>query len=54
MAAANNPPDRKGLIVLSWVWVGAPVIIGSGLVIVWREHRLSRRAALSASAASPT
>lgn len=37
-----------------WVWVGAPVIIGSGLVIVWREHRLSRRAALSASAATPT
>ena len=25
-----------------WVWVGAPVIIGSGLVIVWREHRLAR------------
>jgi drug/metabolite transporter (DMT)-like permease len=36
-----------------WVWVGAPVIIGSGLVIVWREHRLARRAALSAPAASP-
>ena len=27
-----------------WTWVGAPVIILSGLVIVWREHRLSRRA----------
>ncbi len=36
-----------------WVWVGAPVIIGSGLVIVWREHRLAKRAALSAPAASP-
>jgi drug/metabolite transporter (DMT)-like permease len=35
----------------SWVWIGAPVIILSGLVIVWREHRLARRAALSASAA---
>ena len=31
-----------------WVWVGAPVIILSGLVIVWREHRLTRRAASSA------
>ncbi len=32
-----------------WTWVGAPVIIMSGLVIVWREHRLARRAAVSAS-----
>jgi drug/metabolite transporter (DMT)-like permease len=31
-----------------WVWVGAPIIIASGLVIVWREHRLHRRAALAA------
>lgn len=36
-----------------WIWVGAPVIIASGLVIVWREHRLARRAALSAATASP-
>lgn len=27
-----------------WTWVGAPIIIASGLVIVWREHRLHRRA----------
>ena len=33
-----------------WTWAGAPVIIASGLVIVWREHRLARRAQLSASA----
>lgn len=33
-----------------WTWVGAPVIIVSGLIIVWREHRLARRAALSESA----
>ena len=33
------------------LWFGAPVIIGSGLVIVWREHRLARRAALAAKAA---
>lgn len=23
-------------------WLGAPLIIGAGLVVVWREHRLSR------------
>ncbi|GAA4006545.1 DMT family transporter [Sphingomonas humi] len=34
----------------SSVWVGAPVIIASGLVIVWREHHLARRAALEARA----
>ena len=37
----------------SWTWVGAPVIVASGLVIVWREHRLARRAALSASSGLP-
>jgi drug/metabolite transporter (DMT)-like permease len=37
-----------------WVWLGAPVIIVSGLVIVWREHRLARRAQLSASASVPS
>jgi drug/metabolite transporter (DMT)-like permease len=36
-----------------WIWVGAPIIIGSGLVIVWREHHLARRAALSAATAVP-
>lgn len=36
-----------------WIWVGAPIIIVSGLVIVWREHHLARRAALSAATASP-
>ncbi len=25
-------------------WIGAPIIIASGLYIVWREHRLARRA----------
>ena len=33
-----------------WTWVGAPIIIASGLVIVWREHRLRQQAALSAAA----
>ena len=36
-----------------WIWIGAPIIIASGLVIVWREHRLARRAALSAATAAP-
>jgi drug/metabolite transporter (DMT)-like permease len=36
-----------------WLWVGAPVIIGSGLVIVWREHRLARRAAVTATLSVP-
>ena len=26
-----------------WTWIGAPVIIASGLYIVWREHRVARR-----------
>ena len=37
-----------------WTWVGAPIIIASGLVIVWREHRLHRRAALASQAATTT
>jgi drug/metabolite transporter (DMT)-like permease len=37
-----------------WIWTGAPIIIASGLVIVWREHRLRRRAALSSQAATTT
>ncbi|WP_293882238.1 DMT family transporter [Sphingomonas sp.] len=32
-----------------WTWVGAPLIIGSGLYIVWRERKL-RRIALAAAA----
>ena len=43
-----------GELPTPWIWVGAPIIIASGLVIVWREHRLHRRAALSAEAAAPT
>ena len=37
-----------------WTWIGAPIIIASGLVIVWREHRLHRRAALASQAATTT
>lgn len=36
-----------------WIWVGAPIIIASGLVIVWREHRLARRTAATVSTAAP-
>jgi len=34
-----------GQLPSPWTWVGAPIIVGSGLVIVWREHRLSRKPA---------
>ena len=37
----------------TWTWLGAPIIIASGLVIVWREHRLHRRAALEAATTLP-
>jgi drug/metabolite transporter (DMT)-like permease len=30
-----------------WTWIGAPVIVASGLYIVWREHRVSRRPQVS-------
>ena len=43
-----------GELPTPWIWIGAPIIIASGLVIVWREHLLHRRAALSAEAAAPT
>lgn len=33
----------------SWTWVGAPMIIASGLYIVWREHRLHSANALAAT-----
>ena len=42
-----------GELPTPWVWAGAPIIIASGLVIVWREHRLARRAAMSATLSVP-
>lgn len=30
-----------------WTWVGAPVIVASGLYIVWRESRVARRPQVS-------
>ena len=35
-----------------WTWVGAPLIVASGLYIVWREHRLRRTNALAAMASA--
>jgi drug/metabolite transporter (DMT)-like permease len=31
-----------GQLPSEWTWIGTPVIIASGLVILWREHRLAR------------
>ena len=42
-----------GQLPAPWTWAGAPIIIASGLVIVWREHRLHRRAALDAATVVP-
>jgi len=27
------------------VWIGAPLIVAAGLIILWREYRLKRRTA---------
>ena len=59
------PMDYSGLLwatVYGWAlfgvlpgamtWAGAPLIVASGLYIVWREHRLARGIARSAPAVS--
>ncbi|HET9810431.1 MAG TPA: DMT family transporter [Sphingomicrobium sp.] len=38
-----------GQLPSPWTWVGAPIVISAGLVILWREQRL-RRAGSSAQA----
>ena len=61
--AAVVPMDYSGLIwatVYGWLifgalptagtWLGAPVIIASGLFIVWREQRLGKQQTISAAA----
>ncbi len=37
-----------GVLPTPMTWVGAPIIIASGLFIVWREHRLGRQRVRSA------
>jgi drug/metabolite transporter (DMT)-like permease len=57
------PMDYSGLLwatLYGWLlfsvlpgsatWIGAPIIVASGLYIVWREHRLSRGVARAAPA----
>jgi drug/metabolite transporter (DMT)-like permease len=38
-------------IPLLSVWIGAPLVIGAGLIILWREYRLKKQ--LSSAAAAP-
>ena len=35
-------------------WIGAPIIIASGLYIVWREHRLARANTVAATTSQPS
>ncbi|MFZ3485225.1 DMT family transporter [Sphingomonas sp. 3-13AW] len=57
------PMDYSGLVwatIYGWVlfgflpgtstWMGAPIIVASGLFIVWREHRLGRQKVKTAAA----
>jgi len=39
-------------IPTQWTWIGAPLIVASGLTIIWRE-RVRSRIALAASATTP-
>ncbi|WP_394654148.1 DMT family transporter [uncultured Sphingomonas sp.] len=41
-----------GVLPDAWTWIGAPLIVASGLYIVWREQRLARGIARSAPAVS--
>ena len=41
-----------GVLPGAMTWAGAPLIVASGLYIVWREHRLARGIARSAPAVS--
>ena len=40
-----------GMLPTPWTWVGAPVIIVSGLYIVWRERRVARHPQVSEAVA---
>ena len=32
-----------GQLPSHWTWIGAPIVIAAGLIILWREQRLRRR-----------
>lgn len=42
-----------GEVPVPGTWIGAPVIIASGLYIVWREHRRSRQTAIANAGEAP-
>ena len=31
------------MLPTQWTWVGMPLVVAAGLIITWREHKLSRR-----------
>ena len=41
-----------GALPVPSTWIGAPVIVASGLYIVWREHRIGRANALATATAA--
>ncbi|UZK68036.1 DMT family transporter [Sphingomonas sp. S1-29] len=41
-----------GALPTPWTWIGAPIVIASGLYIVWREQRLAKAARIEAAAAA--
>jgi drug/metabolite transporter (DMT)-like permease len=36
------------------IWLGAPLVVGSGLIILWREYHLKKQLLLAQAAAPPT
>jgi drug/metabolite transporter (DMT)-like permease len=36
------------------IWLGAPLVVGSGLIILWREYHLKKQLVLAQAAAPPT
>jgi drug/metabolite transporter (DMT)-like permease len=36
------------------IWLGAPLVVGAGLIILWREYYLKKQLLLARGAAPPT
>jgi drug/metabolite transporter (DMT)-like permease len=36
------------------IWLGAPLVVGAGLIILWREYHLKKQLLLARGAAPPT